>query len=222
MAKPNNKNLAILRLGLVASTMLVVRWIFPMTQEPAQAALVTVTYACAALFAVLLFRSVQKYHASGLLYWCFAVTALLAAVLIADPLTRQMLPLMPRLIVTFFLLAATVLIASQRVSTEVAATGLATLTFIPIWAAPAIELAGNPAAISNTVVAASPLSVLALSLDLDYLRTSWFYSHSALGSMRYDYPEWLIVCAILSLLPVAALLRPIQYLPNRLVKEAHQ
>lgn len=37
--------------------------------------------------------------------------------------------------------------------------------------------------IANT----SPVSHLAAALDVDYLRSNWFYTHSRLGSLRFDY-----------------------------------
>ena len=43
---------------------------------------------------------------------------------------------------------------------------------------------------TNLIVGASPLSAFAVSLDIDYLRTSWFYNHSVLGSLRYEYVSW--------------------------------
>ena len=62
-------------------------------------------------------------------------------------------------------------------------------------------------------------------MDLDYLRMSWFYAHSALGSMRYAYPDWLSACLLLSLVPLAAVLhgvlRSIDFTSMRIAKEAH-
>jgi hypothetical protein len=154
------------------------------------------------------------------------VTILFAAFLIADPVTRPLLVLVPRIAITLLLLATTIAIATRRMPMPIVVTLVALFIFVPIWAAPAVELAHNPTGLTNAVVAASPLTAFAVALDLDYLRTSWFYANSALGSMRYSYPGWPTVCLLLSILPVAALLapfvRPLNNPFNRMAKEAHQ
>jgi hypothetical protein len=133
---------------------------------------------------------------------------------------------MPRAAITFLLLAATIAIATRRMPMPIAITLVALFVFIPIWAAPAVELARNPIGLTNAVVAASPLTAFAVALDLDYLRTSWFYANSALGSMRYSYPAWPLVCLLLSIIPVAVILaaavRPLAMSSNRMAKETNQ
>ena len=226
MATLNKKKLAILRSGLVGATMLVARWLLPISQEPAQSALVAVSYACVAIVALLIFRPPPQTDSTGLFRWCLTVTALFAAILIADPLTRPLLVLVPGIAITFLLLAVTISTATRRMPMPIAVTLVALFTLSPIWAAPALELAGNPVGLTNAVVAASPLTAFAVALDLDYLRTSWFYANSALGSMRYSYPAFLSICLLLSLLPVAeflaAFMRPFAFSFNRFAKEAHQ
>ena len=226
MTTPNNKKLAILRPGLVGATMLMARLLLPVTEEPAQSALITVSYACVALIALLIFRPPLRTTSIGLLRWCLTVTILFAVILIADPVTRPLLVLVPRVAITLLLLAATIAIATRGMPMPIAVTLVALFVFVPIWAAPAVELARNPIGLTNAVVAASPLTAFAAALDLDYLRTSWFYANSALGSMRYAYPAWSTVCVLLSILPVAACLaafmRPLANPLNRIAKEAHQ
>ena len=226
MTTPNNIKLAILRPCLVGATLLLARLLLPVTVEPAQSALITVSYACVALIALLIFRSSLRTSSIDLLRWCLIVTILFAVILIADPATRPLLVFMPRAAITFLLLAATIAIATRRMPMPIAITLVALFVFIPIWAAPAVELARNPIGLTNAVVAASPLTAFAVALDLDYLRTSWFYANSALGSMRYSYPAWPTVCLWLSVLPVAACLatfmRPLADSLNRIAKEAHQ
>ncbi len=60
----------------------------------------------------------------------------------------------------------------------------------PVYLAPIAELSGNLPWLTNAIVAMSPLSVFAVALDIDILRTSWFYEHSVLGSLRFSYPSW--------------------------------
>ena len=226
MTTPNNKKVAILRPCLVGATMLVARLLLPVSQEPAQSALVAVSYACVALVALLLFRPTVRTGTIDLLLWCLVVSVLYAAILIADPVTRPLLILVPKISMTLLLLAATVAIATRRISVPLVVTLVMLFTLVPLWAAPAVELAGNPGRFTNTVVAVSPLTVFAVALDLDYLRTTWFYANSALGSMRYSYPGWPMVCLLLSILPVAAglaaFMRPLVNPFNRIAKEAHQ
>ena len=50
----------------------------------------------------------------------------------------------------------------------------------------------------NLIIGISPLSALAVSLDLDYLRSNWFYQHSVLGSLRYEYLSWSAYVLILA------------------------
>lgn len=76
-------------------------------------------------------------------------------------------------------------------------TIFATLLATPIWLGPAIEWAGNPAGPTLAVVALSPLTAFAAALEIDLLRTYWFYAQSPLGSMRYGYPAWFAYVAVL-------------------------
>jgi len=50
------------------------------------------------------------------------------------------------------------------------------------------------------VVAASPLTFLSVLADYDYLRGHWFYTHSAMGSLRFAYPAgWQLGACYLGL-----------------------
>ncbi len=207
MAAAVTIKLAMLRLGLAGMAILIPRMLLPVADEPAQSALIAMLYACAAVFALLIFRPSPDTPTIGVLRWCLTVTILFVVILIADPVTRSLLVLLPRIVVTLMLLAATIAIATRRVPMPIAMALFALLTLLPVWAAPAVELAGNPAVFTNAVVAASPLTAFAVALDIDYLRSGWFYANSALGSMRYAYPGWPTLCLLLSLLPVYALLR---------------
>ncbi len=64
---------------------------------------------------------------------------------------------------------------------------LAALGFGPVWLGPAAAAAGD-GALRDAILAASPLVHLAVAADADLLRTTWFYAHTLLGSVRFDYP----------------------------------
>lgn len=76
---------------------------------------------------------------------------------------------------------------------------IAALLAAPVWLAPAVESAGNPPGLTTFALAASPVTVFASAIDLDFLRTNWFYEHSALGSLRYAYPAWTTSIAALGM-----------------------
>lgn len=81
------------------------------------------------------------------------------------------------------------LLVALRVSPGAAcASGLALFAVAaaaPLWLGPWAELSGG----ADLVIAVSPLSYLAALAQYDYLRGQWFYVHSPLGSLRFDYPD---------------------------------
>lgn len=68
------------------------------------------------------------------------------------------------------------------------------LAAAPLWLGPVADLAAKsgPAA-AEAVVAASPLVHLAVAAGQDLLRTEWFYAHSSLGSLQFDYPPLAVI-----------------------------
>jgi hypothetical protein len=66
--------------------------------------------------------------------------------------------------------------------------GLALAGAAPVWAAPAVEALGAPVAAVNALVAASPLTYLAVMGSVDYLHQPWFYAWSPVASLRFAYP----------------------------------
>lgn len=56
----------------------------------------------------------------------------------------------------------------------------------PLWAAPLAEMY---APLATPVACISPLSLLGVLVDYDYLRSAFFYQHSALGALAYRYPS---------------------------------
>lgn len=69
--------------------------------------------------------------------------------------------------------------------------GLALCAAAPIWLGPLAERLGAAPGLVDSVIAVSPLSYLAVLAETDYLRVQWFYSHSPLGSLPFDYPGWV-------------------------------
>lgn len=65
---------------------------------------------------------------------------------------------------------------------------LAAMTLAPVWLGPAAEWSTDQT-IADAAVAISPLTYLAGTVDYDYLRSLWFYEHSAIGSLRFAYPN---------------------------------
>lgn len=66
---------------------------------------------------------------------------------------------------------------------------------LPLWLAPLAELRGSRSELAAWIVTLSPLSHLASAAGCDYLRTDWFYRHSVLGSLRFEYPALSAVLA---------------------------
>ena len=90
----------------------------------------------------------------------------------------------------------------------------------PIWLGPVAERFAPTGALVDFIVAASPLTYLASLADHDYLRATWFYEHSALGSLRYDYPTVLSQSVVYALPFAAAAALRLPYLSqSRLAKE---
>ena len=58
----------------------------------------------------------------------------------------------------------------------------------PLWLGPAVERLGAPEAAVDAVVAASPLTYLAVMGGYDYLHQHWFYVRSPVASLRFAYP----------------------------------
>jgi hypothetical protein len=79
-----------------------------------------------------------------------------------------------------------------------AAWTLALVCFIaatPVWLLP-LHGSANPGPWAlDALVAVNPLTHLAVLTGTDWLRSDWFYRHSALGSLRYAYPTPAAVMA---------------------------
>jgi hypothetical protein len=138
------------------------------------------------------------------------VTFLFVVAVFALPqITIQWLPLLRLTVILYLVIVAALsvlLLFPNRTerARQFIVIGLVALFGLPIWLGPIAEVAGNPMFLTNLIVALSPLSALAVALDLDILRTNWFYQHSMLGSLRYEYLPWVGYVAVLGVLSIAA------------------
>jgi hypothetical protein len=100
--------------------------------------------------------------------------------------------------------------AARHASAWLATTLLALTAAAPLWLGPAAELAAaeRPRAL-QAVVAVSPLTHLAVASGNDLLRNQWFYQHSNLSGLRFDYPRIGPIIAGYALLSLAVLTLPV-------------
>jgi len=187
----------------IAISLLVCALLIDLSPQPGRDELLMLSLASAACLTGMLFAPIGTVAKNSAL-----VTLLFIAAVFALPhITIQWLPLL-RLSVTLFLVIAVALSVLQLFpnrterARQFVVIGLATLFALPIWLGPIAEATGNPMWLTNLIVAASPLSAFAAALDLDVLRTNWFYQHSALGSLRYEYFSWLGYVAVLGVLVI--------------------
>lgn len=88
-------------------------------------------------------------------------------------------------------------------------TALVTIAAAPLWLGPAAELASaSRSQAVDAAVAVSPLTHLAVASGNDLLRNQWFYQHSNLSGLRFDYPRLAPLMTAYSLLAAALLIVP--------------
>lgn len=208
---------ALLRLPLAIAAAAMATALVPLAPEPTLPGLKAMLYALATVCALIIFQ--PRARASLLSAWCLAGTLSTGAVLLVDPATRPLYTSLPTLLLALFLLSTTFVLLARYLSNTVIIALFALLALAPVWAAPLVEVLNNPTWLNQIVINASPLTVIATTLDLDYLRSEWFYANSALGSMRYAYPHVASVLAVLAIVPVAALV--IEQAAPAFRKEAH-
>jgi hypothetical protein len=199
-----NAAIEILRVAFIGAAMLAVASLVEIPPGPALPALTAIATLLAALIALVLFSPNEPATLAVSLGWCAIATLLAGNWLLLNPVTRALWPDLPNLLMGTFLFSALCLSAARLLGTPLVITVFVVLTLAPIWAAPVAELAGNPRWLTNLIVAVSPASMFAVALDLDLMRTSWFYEHSAIGSLRYSYVPWAAYVAALAVLVVAA------------------
>lgn len=98
---------------------------------------------------------------------------------------------------------------AREAAAWLATAALVTLGAAPLWLGPTAELASanNPRAV-NAAVAVSPLTHLAVASGNDLLRNQWFYQHSNLSGLRFDYPRLAPLMTAYILLAAALLIVP--------------
>jgi len=192
----------------LALSLLLSRYLFAIPNSPGAVALHLLVYAGTTCIAALLLLPVgpscSLKNLSALALRCGAATLLFVVAVLADSQTRgamgQALPL--ALMVFLLTLAALVpvlaLSANATFVRQFVFVVYAILFATPVWLAPMAEQAGIWPGAPNLIIGISPLSALAVSLDFDYLRSNWFYQHSVLGSLRYEYLSWSAYVLILT------------------------
>ena len=162
--------------------------------------MILLVYAGTACFSALLFVPLGPDDSTHgvLVLWrrCAAVVLIFMIAVWADSQTRavigQTLPLALMLFLLLMAALAPVLAVRARrtEARQIAFAVLAILFAAPVWLGPLAEQTGNYPGLTNWIIGASPLSALAVSLDIDYLWTGWFYKHSIVGSLRHEYVSW--------------------------------
>ena len=80
-------------------------------------------------------------------------------------------------------------VGSARAALAWLTAAIAVLGTSPVWLAPVIDLGAPGPVATDALVAANPLTHVAVAAHVDYLRREWFYLYSPLGSLRYAYPS---------------------------------
>jgi len=80
----------------------------------------------------------------------------------------------------------------------------------PLWLSPFCAALASQF-ITDLVLAVSPIGYLASLTDFDPLRSSWFYTNTPLGGLRYDYPDPVLLTAVYWSL---AMLLPLLHTPR--------
>ena len=85
----------------------------------------------------------------------------------------------------------------QRLLTAASVAFLSTgvLAAGPVWLGPVIYRTDPAQPVTDAVIAASPLTHLAVAGGVDYLRSDWFYRNAPFGALRYEYPGLAAIVA---------------------------
>ena len=201
----------------VAASLLAARWLFDFPSGPDTSALLVLLYATATfLSAFLLIPIDPEISTRSFLAFvgrCLAtVMTFLAATQIDTQVHVTVIQILRLSTVLFLLLLCALsllqIFAEQRINArQIGFFAIAMFTSIPLWLGSIAEITGNHLVTTNLIVGANPLTALAVSLEFDYLRTNWFYQHSVLGSLRYEYYSWSSYVFILISLTTALAIR---------------
>jgi len=114
--------------------------------------------------------------------------------------------------VLILVLLFSVVQSSIRSCTSSRASSLALFTLLagaliaaPLYLSVLAEAASDQTLVVDSIIAASPVSYLAVIADYDYLRSSWFYRHTPFGGLRFNYPAAgvMTVCYVITTLVLA-------------------
>jgi hypothetical protein len=144
---------------------------------------------------------------SDLAYAALAAASTLGFILVTGNADGRAVPLAVGCFVLVWLVGTgTAVVERLGAAASLAASLIAALVMLtsaaPLWLAPLSELSGSSTVV-NLVLAISPLTLLAVLADFDFLRTGWFYQHSVIGALRYEYPSGWALIANYALLSIA-------------------
>ena len=185
----------------VTLALLVIGFLFDLSPQPGRDGLLAIALACATCVVALLFVP-TRIKVTVTLIDAVIVTAICVAVFLwLSGMTMPRPPLLRLtttcLLVTFVALSLLQIIPGESERNRMfVLVGVSVLIAAPVWLGPVAEVTGNPAGLTNLIAGISPLSAFAVALDADILRTNWFYTHSALGSLRYEYFAWSTYIAV--------------------------
>jgi hypothetical protein len=201
----------------VAASLLAARLLFDIPNGPDSSALLVLLYATATFLSAFLLIPVDSDNSTrsflALAGRCLAsVMTFLVATQIDTQVHATVIQLLPISTVLLLLLLCALslmqIFIEQRINArQIGFFVIAMFTSIPLWLGSVAEITGNHLMTTNLIVGASPLTALAASLEFDYLRTNWFYQHSVLGSLRYEYYPWSSYVFILISLTAALAIR---------------
>ena len=201
----------------VAASLLAARLLFAVPSGPGESALLILIYATATFLSAFLLIPVDPDISTRsfltLLGRCLAsVITFLVATQIDTQAHATLIQLIPISSVLFLLLICAlglmqIFVEQQSNVRQIGFFAIAMITSIPLWLGSIAEITGNQLMTTNLIVGANPLTALAVALDFDYLRTNWFYQHSVLGSLRYEYYSWSSYVLILILITGALAFR---------------
>jgi hypothetical protein len=185
-------------------------FLFDIPQGPAESALLILVYASATLLSALLLVPLDPDWSTrsfiALVGRCAMAMTLFVIVTQINPQIRAPIgQLLPIAAIVFLLMLSALCVVMAFVKNRADARLLVFLVLTVsisacLWLGPLAEATGNSPTLTNLIVGANPLSAFAVSLNMDYLRTSWFYQHSVLGSLRYDYYSWSSYLTTLALI----------------------
>ncbi|RLJ16292.1 hypothetical protein DJ030_16985 [bacterium endosymbiont of Escarpia laminata] len=101
---------------------------------------------------------------------------------------------------TLLLFSLAGLLKRFRATSEIALPTVFLLALVAgsatLWLGPVVELFVFSDGSVNAIIAISPLSTISAAAEYDYLRNEWFYRNTPFGSLRFAYPDSLLLGAI--------------------------